>query len=72
MNKKISKLIDELGNSFRGLWRSKEIYPDGKIKQWGWTVTITYENEIVETPYTETPEEALKYALFVIGKKNED
>ena len=61
----MKELINTLGGSFRGLWRSEEIQKDNTIRK-GWSVTFVFNNCMVETPYFKTPEEALTYAIFKI------
>lgn len=67
----IEEKIDRIGDAFRGLWRSKEIDIDGKIKRYGWSVTFVYDGEMVETPYRCTPQNALDYAIFTVRKEGE-
>lgn len=70
MEETIDALIKKIGDSFRGLWKSKEVYPDGKFKEEEWSVTFTLKGDIVETPYAKTPNVALNYAIFILeGEK---
>lgn len=58
-----------LGGNFRGLWRSITITRDKYNLlefEHGWAVTYIYQGEIVETPYTDSPDKALDYALNMI------
>jgi hypothetical protein len=59
---KIGDRIDLLGYRFRGLWRSCEILGDDTTED-KWCVTFIYQDKYVETPYRDTAEEALDYAL---------
>lgn len=65
----IDAMINELGNSFRGLWRSMEIKLDGTITA-KWSVTFVYKNEYVESPYFSTTYHALEYAIGMKTNEN--
>ena len=60
----MKSLIEKLGESFRGLWKSyiyqaeSDPWPEGK-----WTVTFIHKGQYVETPNMDTPEEALEFAV---------
>ena len=59
--------IDLLGNAFRGLWKSYilELGSVSFIEQW--SVTYICRGHYVETPYMDTPEEALGMAIKSIA-----
>ena len=57
-------MIEELGENFRGLWTSYEICDCGNMRQ-GWAVTIAIGTRMVETPYAETPVDALRRAIEI-------
>ena len=61
------KLVD-LGDSFRGLWYSRNIIPGGKIGGLHWSATFLYKNEIVETSPCSSPHMALDFALEMVEK----
>jgi len=65
--KDIGELILTLGDSFRGLWKNKEIDMETcEIpKEDGWTVTLIYKGHYVETPYYHKPEAALESAIML-------
>jgi hypothetical protein len=57
-------LLEQLGNSFRGLWRSFPFI--GEEDPWPtgcYTVTFIYKGQYVETPNFDTPEECLEFAI---------
>ena len=59
----MKELITELGDAFRGLWRSYYYdWEDNKTFNDKWTVTFIYKGQYVETPNCDDPEEALKFA----------
>ena len=57
----IEELINQL-DTFRGLWVSNAIEPDGKLTV-GWAVTFVLNADMVETSYFDTPQEALLAAV---------
>ncbi len=62
----IDEKIETLGESFRGLWKSCEMFESGdddedfKDK---WYVTFIYKCHYVETPAYDTAHEALDFAI---------
>jgi len=57
---KIAKIED----SFRGLWKTREMEPDGvTISPSYWSVTFIHDGQYVETPYQDSPEAALDYVI---------
>lgn len=62
----VGNLIDSLGNSFRGLWKSYELNDDDTVDD-KWCVTFIYKNQYVETPLFRTAEEALRWACDKSG-----
>jgi len=63
----MNKLIDKLGENFRGLLRSNIVTNCG-IEQ-RWSVTFNYKGDLVETDYRKTPIEALKTAINILNMK---
>jgi hypothetical protein len=61
----LKELIDELGESFRGLWTSTLYFDshNGVHKKKEWSVTYTHDNEFLETVGCETPEKAVQFAI---------
>ena len=64
----VEQKLSFLGEHFRGLWRSREIQPDGTFVE-GWSVTFALNNQMTETRYQETPVDALDYAIGVLLKE---
>jgi hypothetical protein len=64
----IKFMIDMLGKSFRGLWKSIIVWDSFGVitRNQEWTVTYIFEEDYVETPSFKCPENAL---LFAIGMK---
>jgi len=67
----LSELIDNLGNSFRGLWTSVIFFDSngGITKKKEWSVTYLFNSDMCETPGFDIPEQALEYAIQI--KKRE-
>ena len=61
MKSNIGNLIDEIGPSFRGLWKSV-LFISGE-KEERWSVTYLLDKEMVETAYLCNPAAALRAAL---------
>lgn len=61
----MEKLIAELGDNFRGVWRARHFTnrEDGK---WVWYVTFVFKNDLVETDGDSTAEVALKTAIYIL------
>lgn len=59
----IDDLIECLGDSFRGLWKSRPLNPDGSIGFDRWTVTFIFEGHYVETPDFSEAVDALQWAV---------
>jgi hypothetical protein len=66
------KLVTILGDAFRGLWTNIEATdPEGKVfKKQHWSVTYLLQNDYVETPGQDSPEEAFVFAINMIEKYN--
>ena len=62
----MKELIDKLGDSFRGLWKSYYLPDEDIPPSLKWTVTFIYKGQYCETPNMDTPEQALQFAI----KKN--
>ncbi len=64
----MKETIKQLGDSFRGLWKSyiyqTESDPWPVVK---WTVTFILRGQYVETSNMDTPEEALNFAVRMVG-----
>lgn len=52
----------------RGVWRSRELCPDGQIKE-GWSVTFVRDGDYCELPYASSPAEACRVALRLLGEE---
>lgn len=59
----IGDLLDEIGDAFRGLWKSYYLDKSDKPNLTRWTVTFIYKGHYIETPDQATPEKALGWAL---------
>jgi hypothetical protein len=61
----INNLINQLGESFRGLWTSTLWFDShGNVqKKKEWSVTYTHNGDFLETKGCETPEKALQFAI---------
>lgn len=57
----IEELINQL-ETFRGLWLSNELRPDGTLEV-GWAVTFVLNADMVETCYFDTPQKTLLAAI---------
>ncbi len=64
--------IREMGDSFRGLWRSYYIdWNCGEYFRDAWTVTFIYKGNYVETPNLMTPKAALNFAVEKLRDERE-
>ena len=69
MSKETGKLIEDLGNSFRGLWVNVILAFDGDdmVRNKDWCVTYIFQGEYFETPGFDKPESALKFAKLMVN-----
>ena len=60
----LSFLMRELGDNFRGLWKSVTI--ENGVRSEGWACTFVIGIEMIDNSYFNTPEEALENAIEVL------
>ena len=63
----VQKLIDQLDDNFRGLWRAHHL-TNSLEGYWRWYVTFEYKGDLVETDGSATPEGALTSAIEIIER----
>ena len=61
----IEKGINDLGDCFRGLWRSRTVQEE-RLSPLSWTVTFIYNGDVVETSAYSNPEGALREAILIL------
>jgi hypothetical protein len=67
----IQEGIERLGDSFRGLWKSRTICENGDLGFDRWTVTFIYRGHYVETPDFCLPDHALEWAVEKLREHGE-
>ena len=61
--KSIDDYLFELGDAFRGLWKSYYLDKNDKPNIKRWTITFIYKGNYIETPEKDSPIDALEWAL---------
>lgn len=62
----MDKLIKEMGNKFRGLWKLRPLGNGGMLHKHEWFVTFIYRGDVVDTDGYNNPELALKTAISTL------
>ena len=66
----MEKLILEMGNRFRGLWKLRPLGDGGMLHNHEWFVTFIYKGDVVDTDGYTSPELALKSAISTLENES--